>query len=185
MRTHMLSIAVVLTLVMTLTLGVALPSKPAHAQSGVDPSIIVALAEQARQDLRDIVREAAKLGAGAFKRSVVVTFENHTNLVLSKTGDRHSSGNFGKMLPHPRLNPGGITVFTSRSTGFMRGAIGWVEYWTPDSMFGVRIKWSNPWAGSNDCSAEAKGPFASQYVVYATCGGGNRGAMMDFKVYPR
>lgn len=128
-------------------------------------------------EIGDAVKDILAWGA---KRSIAAAFNNNTSLALKLTGTRHSSGNFGNYLPADRIDPNGHTVFNSRSTGFMLGTVGYIDYATPDGGLTARINWSNPFAGSNKCHVSLGGWLASLYESNCIAGGGNNGAQIRF-----
>lgn len=108
-------------------------------------------------------------------RTVLLEVQNHTDFSLRVTGHRHHHGDF-KEPPDPVVPPRNDSIFGSGSKSWSvgTGTEGWVEYSIEgllDTTFSVR--WNNPFAGGNDCSARLNGEKSAAFEKIALCGGGN------------
>ncbi|MEU0661926.1 Crystal protein ET79 [Streptomyces lavendulocolor] len=90
-------------------------------------------------------------------RSTHVTFNNHTDRLMLRTDARLAWGVWtANQYPPESIPPGNTRSWQSESEGFATGTEGEATY-VLQGVGNVRIKWNNPYVGSNsyECSAPA------------------------------
>jgi hypothetical protein len=115
----------------------------------------------------------------AFARSVIIEVVNTTDETLRVEGATHSSGGFAKPPP-PTIPPRQSVIFTSRTTTALRGAVGNLRLVGDDYWLGM--SWHNPVSGSNKFRSSVNGRRASEFLVYAIAGSGNKNAYFPYYV---
>ena len=133
------------------------------------------------------------------QRSVILIVENYTDRTFRVDWDDHDHGDFA-VNPTGEIPPHTADVYGSRSTGFMTGTKGAVNYKDPTSNLYVQIRWDNPFIGANSCTVwsckyiETPPQFhafmrwvpveSNEVRAWQSCGGGNEEAQMRYEIRP-
>ncbi len=97
--------------------------------------------------------------ASAAARSVFVTFENHTDYALTRTGMGFTQDKYGEWVSQPpaAIAPHSTVSWKSQSSDLLRGVGGYAQY--SSGAISAKVAWDNPFIGSNQyaCIALVKG----------------------------
>lgn len=115
-------------------------------------------------------------------RTCLLQVTNATDFPLRVSGHSHAHGGFGEP-PSMEIPPHMVDTFGSESAGgsIFTGTEGWVSYEIGELATVGRVRWNNPFIGSNDCSAQAEGDRAAAFEFNHICGGGND-AQMNYEL---
>lgn len=117
---------------------------------------------------------AAELAADWAERSCVIEIMNMTpeRFELSRSGT--SSGEFVAGHLPSVIQPFEAAIVKAASTVVSQGAVGNLGFQGRD--VGIRLDFSNPFAGGNDLDVSSNGPRAVEFLLEAYAGPGNKNA---------
>jgi hypothetical protein len=119
----------------------------------------------------------------AAERSVVGEIDNLTDRKLTLIQAAHEFGGFSNRAPDFAIEPRKAGLFGSKNKNPLQGTVGRVEYRAEDGTEFV-CGWSNPFIGSGTIRFVVRGAHPARYDVFATAGGGNKGAIRRWVIFP-
>ncbi|MFI9245746.1 hypothetical protein ACIGXF_24920 [Streptomyces sp. NPDC053086] len=120
----------------------------------------------------DVVQKVqAELNTINTARSIVIEFDNNTDLPLQMTGDHLDHGGYGPTLPPHYADPHKATMWSAASHdgGLFVGCEG-SSTWAAGGIQ-LDIHWDNPFIGGNSCTATLSGANATRYTSFAEING--------------
>jgi hypothetical protein len=144
-------------------------------------SFLIALAEVAKAvaEITKAIQDVAKTLNE--KRSVVIQFENHTNLDLDRTSDHFDHGGYSDP-PSARIPANTANIFGAQSSAWSVGT--GVEGTVTFAGRGIDIElyFDNPFIGSNASSVTLRGRNSSYCKLVSATGNGNEKAVMKYEL---
>jgi hypothetical protein len=104
-------------------------------------------------------------------RAVVIGIKNNTDLTLTRVAMSNSHGKFADPgAPPVKVEPHKHVGFAAVSSGAGTGVEGSATYQSGELVF--KMKWNNPYVGSNSCDSNVSGP-PTRFRFGSACGSGN------------